>query len=129
MGEQGIYDQQVHRFHKGMDMDSDYSVLQENTYPYAENFRLTKSGDAITGVLENIDGFNKISLTYTKDSIEIIGHCVIRKYVILFARSIAGNILEKNGYIFRLELKYDDRNNPLFVDRNLNNCLIYSDLE
>jgi hypothetical protein len=91
---ENIYDSQINTFTGGMNLDTDPLFVKEDQYREAYNFRLTKSVDAITGVLENSVGNRKIiSLSHIIDKdFEIVGHCVIRNYIVLFVRRVyAGN--------------------------------------
>ena len=48
---------QTNTFSGGMNMDTDYSLLDNKQYLYAENIRvLTNAGSSI-GAIQNIEGF------------------------------------------------------------------------
>jgi hypothetical protein len=42
---------QTNVFHRGLDMDSDVSMLPEGKYRYAENIRFVTNDNGTTGVL------------------------------------------------------------------------------
>lgn len=46
---------QINTFAKGLDMDTDITMLPEGKYRYAENIRLITDADGTTGMLQNIE--------------------------------------------------------------------------
>lgn len=50
---------QINTFAKGLDMDTDISMLPEGKYRYAENIRLVTNAGGTTGVIQNIDHIRK----------------------------------------------------------------------
>jgi len=50
---------QVNTFVKGMNMDLDKSIIQKDTYTYAENIRLVVDSDGTYGALQGIEGMTK----------------------------------------------------------------------
>ena len=58
---------QTNVFHKGLDIDSDVSMLGEGKYRYAENIRFVTNNNGTTGVLQNIDYVRKYTIGIPKD--------------------------------------------------------------
>ena len=50
---------QINTFHKGLNMDTDITMLPEGQYRYAENIRLLTDADGTTGMLQNIEHIRK----------------------------------------------------------------------
>ena len=82
---------QTNTFSGGMNMDTDYSLISDKQYLYAENIRvLTNAGSSI-GAIQNIEGFFEC-LTTTKLSNEQIIHTnTIRDLCIVFTKSLIDN--------------------------------------
>ena len=73
-------------FHGGMNKDIDVSLLKQDQYRHAENYKLIADEDSNGFILENAEG-NAIWL-YTGNisgfSGELVGHCFIKPYLVLF---------------------------------------------
>jgi hypothetical protein len=63
---------QINTFHKGLNMDTDITMLPEGQYRYAENIRLLTNSDGTTGMLQNIEYIRKYKGGIPSDE-EIIG--------------------------------------------------------
>jgi hypothetical protein len=79
-------DIQLKSFSGGMNKDMDYSILPENTYVDAQNFKLVADEDSNGFTLENSEGnsswydiSSEIGAGY-----QIAGHCYIAPYLVLF---------------------------------------------
>ena len=46
---------QINTFAKGLNMDTDITMIPEGQYRYAENIRLLTDADGTTGMLQNIE--------------------------------------------------------------------------
>lgn len=62
----------INTFHKGMNLDSDISVLDNNTIRYAQNIRLIANKDGTSAVAQNSDYIQKYEI-YLPDNQTIIG--------------------------------------------------------
>ena len=60
---------QTNVFHKGLDMDSDVSMLPEGKYRYAENIRFVTNDNGTTGVLQNIEHIRKYTIGLPQDEV------------------------------------------------------------
>ena len=77
--------QAVNTFIKGMNKDLDKSVMSENSYLNADNFRITTSEGASSGALENIKGNKWLGVSSELESGQLVcGSVRIRDYIILF---------------------------------------------
>ena len=70
---------QVNTFAKGLDMDTDITMLPEGKYRYAENIRLITDADGTTGMLQNIEYIRQYGGGIPTDE-QIIGTTVTRVY-------------------------------------------------
>jgi hypothetical protein len=124
----------VNTFIGGMNRDIDKSVLPNNKYLDAQNYRLITTEGSTTGSLENIKGNIPISVATLVDGY-IIGSCELRDDIILFVTNNitstpATEALASRIYRLRvnlsteiqtsLELLYDDT-----VGSNLNFSTYY----
>lgn len=75
-------------FSGGMNKDIDYSILPNNTYVHAENIKLIANEDSNGFILENAEGntelINITDIDGVTVSYNIVGSCVIDKYLVLF---------------------------------------------
>jgi hypothetical protein len=109
----------VHTFTKGMDLDTEKALRTNDVTYRVENFRLISNGDGTTGSLEVLRGNDYITTIVGLH--RIVGHCLIRNYLILFGTygftpSISNVIykltLDENDNITDTEEIYsDDKNN------------------
>lgn len=60
---------QTNVFHRGLDMDSDVSMLPEGKYRYAENIRFVTNDNGTTGVLQNIEHIRKYTIGLPQDEV------------------------------------------------------------
>lgn len=63
---------QTNVFTKGLDLDSDVSMIPEGAYRYAENIRLLTNNEGTTGALQNIEHIRKYTESIPEDE-TIIG--------------------------------------------------------
>ena len=70
---------QINTFSKGMDMDTDITMLSEGQYRYAENVRLLTDSNGTTGVLQNIEYIRQYEGNIPQDEI-ILGTSTARLY-------------------------------------------------
>lgn len=77
---------QTNTFRNGMNMDMDYSILDSSQYIYAENVRVGINNNNATGVLQNIEGFLKTSLSSDFYNETIIHTDTIRDYAVVFTK-------------------------------------------
>ena len=70
---------QINTFAKGLDMDTDITMLPEGKYRYAENIRLITDADGTTGMLQNIEYIRQYGGGIPTDE-QIIGTTVTRVY-------------------------------------------------
>ena len=75
-------------FKGGMVIDSDPSIKNPDTYDYAENFRFVADSKSNTGVLYTPESSALIASAENllQPGTRILGHCVIRNYLVLFIR-------------------------------------------
>ena len=62
----------INTFYKGMNLDSDISVLDKNTIRYAQNIRLTTNGEGTSAIIQNSDYIQKYNINIPSDR-SIIG--------------------------------------------------------
>lgn len=74
----------IKTFSKGMQKDLDKSLMSNNTYLHAENFRLVADEEGTTGALENILGNKGFVTSYSVANQYICGYCMVRDTLILF---------------------------------------------
>ena len=65
---------QVNTFLRGMNLDTDLSMIPEGQYRYAENVRVVTDGFGTTGALQNIEHIKKYSEKISENEV-IIGTC------------------------------------------------------
>lgn len=70
---------QINTFAKGLDMDTDITMLPEGKYRYAENIRLITDTDGTTGMLQNIEYIRQYGGGIPTDE-QIIGTTTARTY-------------------------------------------------
>lgn len=70
---------QVNTFNKGLNMDTDITMLPEGQYRYAENIRLLTDADGTTGMLQNIEHIRQYEGGIPTDEI-ILGTATTRLY-------------------------------------------------
>ena len=70
---------QLNTFTKGMNLDSDITLLPEGQYRYAENIRLLADDDGTTGILQNIEHIRQYGGGIPENE-TIIGTAVTRLY-------------------------------------------------
>ena len=70
---------QINTFAKGLDMDTDITMLPEGKYRYAENIRLITNADGTTGMLQNIEYIRQYGGGIPADE-QIIGTTTARTY-------------------------------------------------
>ena len=70
---------QINTFAKGLDMDTDITMLPEGKYRYAENIRLITDADGTTGMLQNIEYIRQYGGGIPTDE-QIIGTTTARTY-------------------------------------------------
>lgn len=63
----------VNTFHKGLNLDSDISVLDNNTIRYAENVRLVANSDGTSAVAQNSDYIQKYNFQLPIGTIKVLG--------------------------------------------------------
>jgi uncharacterized protein (TIGR02145 family) len=77
--------QKVNTFIKGMSKDVDKSVMSENSYLNADNFRIVTSEGSSSGALENIKGNKWLGLTSLLATGQLVcGSVRLRDYIVLF---------------------------------------------
>ena len=92
-----MYKQAINTFIKGMNRDIDKSVISENSYLDAYNFRIVTSEGASSGAFENIKGNKLISGVYLISSGTVIsGH----KYIVVKASVTYSTVLYAVGTTF-----------------------------
>jgi hypothetical protein len=81
-------DIQLKSFSGGMNKDMDYSILPENTYVDAQNFKLIANEDSNGFILENSEGnnleYNLTNIATVDSTYKIAGHCFIKPYLVVF---------------------------------------------
>lgn len=75
----------INTFHKGMNLDSDVSVLDKNTIRYAQNIRLVTDKEGTSAIAQNSDYIQRYNINLPEGQ-TIIGvveatHCVCSKDV------------------------------------------------
>lgn len=75
-------------FKGGMNKDVDISIIGEDTYSHAENFKLIANSDSNSFILENAEG-NKAFIDLTtisgvEDEHRIVGYCFINPHLVIF---------------------------------------------
>ena len=78
----------MNTFSGGMNKDLDFSLLKENQYYDALNYKLVADEDANGFTLENAEGNSSwVSLTsiFGSSNYKLVGHCYIQPYLVLFA--------------------------------------------
>src|SRR4030042_1273069 len=77
----------IHTFKKGMVKDLDRSLLSNEAYLDATNYRIITGVGESTGALENIEGNKLINAninTICPDGHKIVGSCLVRDALVLF---------------------------------------------
>lgn len=111
---------QINTFVKGMNSDTSYQMLDEQSYALAENLRLFSLGDGNKhGELRPIPGL-KVAFEYAKyDCDYILAATSIRQYGIIIAR-----LTNKKWKVYRFE-NQDDRSDKFSIPKNLT-CIFTS---
>lgn len=99
----------INTFYKGLDLDSDISVLDKNAIRYAENIRLTANSEGTSAVAQNSDYIQKYNINLPSEVSKIIGvveskycHCengvcgTPRDCAVVFTQNIEDDVV-KNG--------------------------------
>ena len=63
----------INTFHKGLNLDSDISVLDSNTLRYAENIRLVANGEGTSAVAQNSDYIQKCNFKLPSTVEKVLG--------------------------------------------------------
>ena len=117
---------QTNTFSGGMNMDTDYSLLDNKQYLYAENIRvLTNAGSSI-GAIQNIEGFFECLTTTTLSNEQIIHTNTIRDLCIVFTKVLSSDNFNVYTIDFSKskespEVKIIINNRPLNIHKNENN--------
>lgn len=93
---------QTNTFIKGMNLDTDETVLGADQYRYAENVRIVTNDGGSTGVLQGIEGVKSYKNFSHSDDEVIIGHTTINNYAVIFTKVIKNGSYHYNK-IYRLE--------------------------
>ena len=100
----------------GLNQDTAFDSIQPNMYIDALDVRISTSDGESNGAITNIEGNSEsfsIDQTGASGTKEIIGHCVLRNYIILFCADDSGT----NGWIYYIS--YDEKsreiNTPIVV--------------
>ena len=93
---------QTNTFNGGMNMDLDCSLINSQQYIYAENIRLVTNDSGSTGVIQNIEGVNRINPTESLNGETIIHTDTIRNWAIVFT------IINNKNNIYRYDFGSDD---------------------
>ena len=88
-------------FHGGMNKDVDISLLKENEYIHAENYKLV-ADDASNGyILENAEGneswLDLSGISGLDDTYFLVGHCFIKPYLVLFYTTVVNDTAPSGG--------------------------------
>lgn len=83
---------QINAFIRGMNLDSDISILGNESYRYAENVRLITNEDGTTGVLQDIEGMEKLLTDNLGNVAKILAVTTIRNYTIVILKDGAGKV-------------------------------------
>lgn len=96
--------QAVNQFVKGMNLDIDNSLMSNESYRYAENFRLVTNKNNSTGTLENVDG-TELTKEFTEitGTNKIIAYNIIRNYLTLFTASSDDTTSLGGIYVYNLD--------------------------
>lgn len=105
---------QINTFVKGMDMDTDISMLSADKYRYAENIRVITNNEGTSGAIQNIDDIKKYNLDLN-DYVDynlgdsIIGTTTINQYAVIIVSTMfsiynGGTTIHKRGIkVLRIE--------------------------
>jgi hypothetical protein len=78
----------IKTFEGGMNKDLDFSLVKENQYYDAQNFKLIANKESNSFVLENAEGnalwLNLSGVGSLDDTYYLVGHCYIQPYLVLF---------------------------------------------
>lgn len=99
----------INTFTKGLNLDSDITMMPEGQYRYAENIRLLTNADGTTGTLQNIDHIRQYNGGIPEDEI-IIGTATARLHdnetngtnecgVVVTKKLLSNNNIYNNIYI------------------------------
>ena len=82
---------QTNTFSGGMNMDTDYSLLDNKQYLYAENIRVLTNAGSSFGAIQNIEGFFECLTTTTLSNEQIIHTNTIRDLCIVFTKVLSSD--------------------------------------
>ena len=82
---------QTNTFSGGMNMDIDYSLLDNKQYLYAENIRVLTNAGSSFGAIQNIEGFFECLTTTTLSNEQIIHTNTIRDLCIVFTKILSSD--------------------------------------
>lgn len=94
----------------GLNQDTAFDSIQPNMYIDALDVRISTSDGESNGAITNIEGNSEsfsIDQTGATGTKEIIGHCVLRNYIILFCADDTGT----NGWIYYIS--YDEKSREI----------------
>lgn len=77
---------QTNTFTGGLNMDVDKSFIKDNQYRYAENIRLLTNDGGTTGVVQGIEGIEKLIVDLISTNEVIIGAITIKEYAVVFTK-------------------------------------------
>ena len=89
---------QTNVFARGMDLDTDVTMLPEGTYRYAENIRLLTDAEGTTGILQNIEHIRKYNNGIAKDE-QILGTAITQIYDKINNRSKEVGVVLTKKYV------------------------------
>jgi len=123
----------VKTFAGGMNKDIDFSLLKDNQYFDALNYKLVANEDANGFTLENAEG-NSFWVNIegiVKDEYKIIGHCFIHPYLVLFATDNENTKAPNGGIsvIIRITVDKDEYQDisVIYRDDTVEGTLNFSD--
>ena len=99
---------QINTFAKGLNMDTDVTMLPEGQYRYAENIRLLTNADGTTGMLQNIEHIRQYNGGIPEDE-EILGTAITR----LYSESNKGTI--ECGIVVTKKIKNNNVYNTIYT--------------
>lgn len=106
----------INNFSEGMVQDLDKSLKSKNSYQYAQNVRYLANINDNTGTLHSVESSENFT-TQLLENEEIIGHRVIRDYLVLFTSKYvfdAGTIY-RDDRILRFNISEDNLSNMFVV--------------
>jgi hypothetical protein len=101
----------INTFTKGMNKDTDYSIIPKEAYLDASNFHLITNKGNSSGSLEVIEG-NSLVDNNTPSTHKIIGYCNVREDMVIFSTDNASSRIAKvttsDGNLLNYTVLYDD---------------------